>query len=195
MSPPPQRCAWVPLDQAAYIEYHDTEWGVPVTDDETLFEFLILEGAQAGLSWSTILNKRDGYRKAFAGFDPIKVAAFTGVDKDRLRLDPSIVRNRAKIASAVSNAQAFLTVQAEYGAFATYLWDFVGGDPLQPNRQRPEDVPAETELSRSLAKDLKQRKFRFVGPTIMYAFLQATGAVNDHTVDCFRHEALAERSR
>ena len=188
-----QRCSWVPLDQPRYVTYHDEEWGVPVTDDRILFEFLILEGAQAGLSWSTILNKRDGYRAAFAAFDPAKVATFTEADQERLRNDPAIVRNKLKISSAVGNAQAFLDVQDERGSFSNYLWTFTDGQVIQAHHRTNQDVPAETDLSRTLSKDLKRRGFRFVGPTIMYAYLQATGVVNDHTTDCFRHGPLAER--
>ena len=188
-----QRCAWVPLDHPAYVAYHDEEWGVPVTDDRTLFEFLTLEGAQAGLSWRTILEKRRGYRAAFAAFDPEAVSRYTRADQKRLAADPSIVRNRAKIASTVSNAAAFLAVQDEHGSFSAYLWSFTDGRVLQPARQTSADVPSETELSRHLSKELKQRGFRFVGPTIIYAYLQATGVVNDHTVDCFRYASLAEQ--
>jgi DNA-3-methyladenine glycosylase I len=183
----PRRCQWArePLD----VEYHDREWGVPVRDDRILFEFLLLEGAQAGLSWSIILRKRPGYRQAFAGFDPRRVARFDASDVRRL-LGADIVRNRAKIESAVTNAQAFLAVQREHGSFAEYLWRFVDGRPVQ-NRWRPGDrVPAETDISRALSADLRRRGFRFVGPTICYAFMQAVGLVNDHTLDCFRHRVV-----
>jgi DNA-3-methyladenine glycosylase I len=184
-----RRCPWArdPLD----VAYHDREWGVPVRDDRRLFEFLVLEGAQAGLSWSTILRKRAAYRRAFAGFDPRRVARFGPREARRLLADPGIVRNRAKIAAAVANARAFLAVQAEHGSFAAYLWGFVEGRPLQGRRRAPRDVPAETPLSRALSADLKARGFRFVGPTICYAFMQAVGLVNDHTLDCFRHEPIA----
>jgi len=184
----PTRCFWArdPLD----VVYHDREWGVPVRDDRRLFEFLLLEGAQAGLSWITILKKRAAYRRAFAGFDPGKVARFDAGDVRRLLGDAGIVRNRAKIDAAVANARAFLAVAAEHGSFARYVWDFVGGRALQGRRRSRRDVPAETELSRALSKDLRRRGFRFVGPTICYAFMQAVGLVNDHTRDCFRYRPV-----
>ncbi len=184
----PTRCAWAvsPLD----ISYHDREWGVPLHDDRGLFEFVVLEGAQAGLSWSTILRKRDAYRRAFAGFDPELVAAFTARDVRRLLGDSGIVRNRLKIASAISNAAAFVAVQAEHGSFDRYLWGFVDGVPLQPNRASRGRVPARTALSDTLSRELRRRGFRFVGSTICYAYMQATGLVNDHVVGCFRHRAL-----
>jgi len=187
------RCFWArdPLD----VVYHDREWGMPVRDDRRLFEFLLLEGAQAGLSWVTILRKRAAYRRAFADFDPHRVARFGPRDVRRLLADAGIVRNRAKIAAAVANARAFLAVVAEHGSFASYLWRFVGGRPLQGRRRRRRDVPAETELSRALSADLRRRGFRFVGPTICYAFMQAVGLVNDHTVDCFRYRAVARLGR
>ena len=183
-----RRCRWArePLD----VEYHDREWGVPVRDDRRLFEFLLLEGAQAGLSWSIILRKRPGYRRAFAGFDPRRVARFGARDVRRL-LTADIVRHRGKILSAVGNARAFLAVQAEHGSFAEYLWRFVEGRALQNRWRSPERVPAQTDLSRALSADLRRRGFRFVGPTICYAFMQAIGLVNDHTVDCFRHRPVA----
>ena len=185
----PRRCRWArePLD----VEYHDREWGVPVRDDRVLFEFLLLEGAQAGLSWSTILRKRAAFRRAFAQFDPRRVARFDAADVRRLLIDEGIVRNRAKVAAAIGNAQAFLAVQAEYGSFAEYLWRFVSGRPLQNQRRSARSVPAETPLSRALSDDLRRRGFRFVGPTICYAFMQAVGLVNDHTLDCFRHRPVA----
>jgi DNA-3-methyladenine glycosylase I len=184
-----QRCRWArePLD----VEYHDREWGVPVRDDRRLFEFLLLEGAQAGLSWSTILRKRDGYRQAFAGFDPRRVARFGPRQVRRLLADVGIVRNRAKVRAAIANAQAFLAVQAEHGSFSAYLWAFVEGRPLQGRRRSFREVPAETAVSRALSADLRRRGFRFVGPTICYAFMQAVGLVNDHTLDCFRHDPVA----
>ena len=184
-----KRCRWArdPLD----IVYHDDEWGVPVHDDRLLFEFLILEGAQAGLSWSTILKKRDGYRRAFANFDPRRVARFGAPDKRRLLADTGIVRNRAKIDAAVDNARAFLAVQAEHGSFAEYVWRFVDDQPLQVRRRSFREVPAETGISQALSADLRRRGFRFVGPTICYAFMQAVGLVNDHTVDCFRYREVA----
>jgi DNA-3-methyladenine glycosylase I len=188
-----KRCRWArdPLD----IVYHDEEWGVPVRDDRVLFEFLILEGAQAGLSWTTILRKRDGYRRAFANFDPRRVAAFGAADKRRLLADEGIVRNRAKVDAAVDNARAFLAVQTEHGSFADYVWGFVDGRPLQVRRRSFRAIPAETEISRALSGDLRRRGFRFVGPTICYAFMQAVGLVNDHTVDCFRYREVDRLGR
>jgi DNA-3-methyladenine glycosylase I len=180
------RCRWAEGVSLDYIEYHDKEWGVPVWDDQVQFEFLILEGAQAGLSWSTILNKRDGYRKAFADFDPRKVARFTEKRIEKLLLDPSIVRNRLKVRSAVSNAKAFLKVQKEFGSFCEYVWGFVGGKPIQAKRKKASDVPATSPESDALSKDLKKRGFKFVGSTIIYAHMQATGMVNDHVTSCFR---------
>lgn len=183
------RCAWAggsPMMAA----YHDEEWGVPVHDDRRLFEFLILEGAQAGLSWDTILRKRAGYREAFAGFDPAVVAGFDGEQEVRLLTHPGIVRNRLKIHAAVQNAGAFLRVQAEFGSFDRYLWAFVGGSPLQNRFRSLVELPVKTPQSEALSKDLLKRGFRFVGPTICYAFMQAVGLVNDHTVDCFRHIEL-----
>lgn len=182
------RCRWAEGVSLEYIAYHDKEWGVPVRDDRVQFEFLILEGAQAGLSWSTILNKRAGYRKAFADFDPVKVARFTDKRVEKLLTDPSIVRNRLKVNSTVSNAQAFLKVQKEYGTFCEYIWGFVGGKPLQPNRMKDGDIPATSPESDALSKDLKKRGFKFVGSTIMYAHMQATGLVNDHVAACYRHK-------
>lgn len=183
-----KRCRWAEGVNLEYIQYHDEEWGVPVWDDQVQFEFLILEGAQAGLSWSTILNKRAGYRKAFADFDARKVARFTEKRVEKLLLDPSIVRNRLKVNSAVGNAKAFLKVQKEFGSFCDYAWAFVGGKPLQPNRKRDGDVPATSPESDAFSKDLKKRGFKFVGSTIMYAHMQATGMVNDHVTSCFRHK-------
>jgi DNA-3-methyladenine glycosylase I len=173
------------------IAYHDTEWGVPVHDDRRLFEFLILEGAQAGLSWETILKKREAYRRAFDQFDPVKVARYTEPKLAALREDPGIVRNRLKIAASVDNARALLAVQKEFGSFDRYVWQFVDGDPKTNIWRRREDVPARTEESDCFSKDLKRRGFRFVGSTICYAFMQAVGMVNDHTVSCFRHAELA----
>lgn len=183
-----KRCRWAEGVNHEYIQYHDEEWGVPVWDDQVQFEFLILEGAQAGLSWSTILNKRAGYQKAFAGFDVKKVARFTEKRVEKLLQDPSIVRNRLKVNSAVSNAKAFLKVQKEFGTFCDYAWGFVGGKPLQPNRKKDSDVPATSPESDALSKDLKKRGFKFVGSTIIYAHMQATGMVNDHVAACFRHK-------
>jgi DNA-3-methyladenine glycosylase I len=178
------RCAWArnPLS----IAYHDREWGVPVRDDRRLFEFLILEGAQAGLSWDTILAKRENYRKAFAGFDPLKVARFSAAKRSALMKDAGIVRNRLKIQSSVTNAKCFLEVQKENGSFARYVWRFVGGKPLRNRPRTLASVPARTEVSDALSKDLKRRGFKFVGSTIMYAFMQATGMVDDHVQECFR---------
>jgi len=175
---------------ALYRAYHDEEWGVPVHDDRTLFEFLILEGAQAGLSWATILNKRAHYRRVFYGFDPARVARLSPERLEELRHDAGIVRNRAKIAAAVDNASAFLGVQREHGSFDAYLWDFVGGVPVRNRWRSLKEVPAQTPLAEALSKDLRKRGFRFVGPTICYAFLQAVGLVNDHIVTCFRHEPV-----
>ena len=186
------RCAWAPLDDPAYLRYHDEEWGVAVHDDVRLFEMLVLEGAQAGLSWSTILHKRDGYRRAFAGFDPVKVARFSPAKVERLLQDPSIVRNRLKVASAVQNAKAVLDVQRDDGSLDVYVWSFVGGTPKRNRWRCTGDIPAETEESRSMSKDLKRRGFRFVGPTVCYAFMQATGMVNDHVTNCFRFRELIE---
>jgi DNA-3-methyladenine glycosylase I len=177
------------------IAYHDEEWGVPERDDRRLFEFLVLEGAQAGLSWSTILNKRAHYRRAFAGFDPAKVARFDGKRRAKLLRDPGIVRNRAKVASAVANARLFLEVRREFGSFSGYVWGFVNGVPILNRRRSPRDVPAHTQESRALSEDLLRRGFRFVGPTICYAFMQAVGMVNDHQVRCFRHAAPGRAGR
>jgi DNA-3-methyladenine glycosylase I len=184
-----KRCAWAGSDPL-YRDYHDTEWGVPVHDDRLLFEFLVLEGAQAGLSWITILKKRPAYRLAFAGFYPGAVAAFDETDQARLLADPGIVRNRLKLSSAVKNARAVLTLQDEFGSFDAYLWGFVAGAPLQNTRSRGSEVPATTEISDALSRDLKRRGFTFVGSTICYAFMQAVGMVNDHAPDCFRRIEL-----
>lgn len=186
-----KRCAWVPLDNASYLAYHDEEWGVPVHDDRHLFEMLTLEGAQAGLSWSTILNKRDGYRRLFARFDPAAVARFTSRKVDRLLADPSIVRNRLKVESTVANAGAVLDVQGELGSLDTYLWSFVDGAPKVNRFRSLGDIPAETAESKSMSKDLKRRGFRFVGPTVCYAFMQACGLVNDHVVSCYRYRQVS----
>jgi len=189
------RCKWAEGVNLDYIEYHDKEWGVPVFDDQVQFEFLILEGAQAGLSWSTILNKREGYRRAFADFDPVKVARFTQKRIEKLLLDPSIVRNRLKVNSAVTNAKAFLAVQDEFGSFSDYIWGFVGGKPLQNKFKKDGDIPATSPESDALSKDLKKRGFKFVGSTIIYAHMQATGMVNDHVVSCFRYKPCATRAK
>jgi DNA-3-methyladenine glycosylase I len=185
--PKPSRCAWASNELA--IRYHDEEWGVPVHDDRTLFEFLILEGAQAGLSWNTILNKRENYRKAFDGFDPVRVARYDRRRIERLLRDPGIVRNKLKIGSAVGNAKAFLQVQKEFGTFDVYIWQFVGGKPRLNSPRSMKEVPARTPESDAMSEDLKKRGFKFVGSTICYAFMQAVGMVNDHVVDCFRYQA------
>ena len=179
------RCHWVGADPL-YTEYHDTEWGVPLHDDRKLFEFVVLEGAQAGLSWLTILRKRDSYRKAFAGFDPEAVARFNRRSVERLLQDPGIVRNRQKVAAAIANARAFLAVQQEFGSFDRYVWRFVDGKPIQGRWRSTRDAPAVTPESQAMSKDLVARGFKFVGPTICYAHMQATGMVNDHQLDCFR---------
>ena len=189
------RCKWAEGVSLDYIEYHDKEWGVPVYDDRVQFEFLLLEGAQAGLSWSTILNKRAGYRKAFADFDVEKVARFTKKRVDTLLKNPAIVRNRLKVESAVTNAQAFIEVQEAFGSFSKYIWGFVDGMPIQNKFRKDSDVPATSPESDALSKDLKKRGFRFVGSTIMYAHMQATGLVNDHVIGCFRHQPCARLAR
>jgi DNA-3-methyladenine glycosylase I len=185
------RCGWVPVGDPLYLAYHDEEWGLPSRDDRHLFELLVLEGAQAGLSWATILRKRDGYRRAFAGFEAEAVAGFGQRDIERLQGDAGIVRNRAKIEAAIGNARAALAVREEHGSLAVYLWSFVGGRPLQNAWQTLAQIPAETAESRAMSKELKRRGFRFVGPTVCYAFMQATGLVNDHVVSCFRHAEVA----
>jgi DNA-3-methyladenine glycosylase I len=184
------RCPWAGTDPL-YVRYHDEEWGVPLHDDRLLFEFLILEGAQAGLSWATILRKRARYREVYRGFDPQRVAGFGAADVRRLLADPGIVRNRAKVEASLANARAFLAIAAEHGSFDAYLWRFVGGAPRQNAWRSLGQVPAETAESKALSKDLKKRGLRFVGPTICYAFMQAVGMVNDHLISCFRHRQLA----
>ncbi len=184
-----QRCDWSGTDPL-YVAYHDDEWGVPVHDDRRLFEFLTLEGAQAGLSWLTILKRREGYRRAFAGFDVRKIAQYSEADISRLLADPGIIRNRLKVRAAAANAQAFLRVQEEFGSFDSFLWRFVDGKPLQNARQRLADIPGRTPESDALSRDLKKRGFAFVGSTICYAFMQAVGMVNDHVVGCFRHDQV-----
>jgi DNA-3-methyladenine glycosylase I len=192
------RCGWVKLDDPLYVHYHDTEWGVPVrTGEAALFERICLEGAQAGLSWLTILRKRENYRAAFDGFDPAKVARYDDVKVAELLANAGIVRNRLKISAAISNAQKFLAVQDEYGSFADYLWGYVDGKPVQNTWRALSEIPAETETSRRLSRDLTRRGFKFVGSTICYAMMQAIGMVNDHTIDCFRYHdvaALGERA-
>ena len=190
-----KRCEWAGETSLAYIEYHDKEWGVPVRDDRTQFEFLILEGAQAGLSWSTILNKRDGYRKNFADFDPQKVARFTRNRIEKILLDPGIVRNKLKVNSVVTNAKIFLDVQEEYDGFCNYIWQFVGGKPKQNRFRSMADMPATSDESDALSKDMKRRGFKFVGSTILYAHMQATGLVNDHVTSCFRYKECKALAR
>jgi len=188
MQPTIKRCSWAETD--IMIAYHDNEWGVPVHDDRLLFEFLILEGAQAGLSWSTILNKRQNYRRAFDNFNARKVAGYDSRKTKSLLADAGIVRNRLKIAATIQNAKAFLAVQKEFGSFDAYIWRFVGGKPRQHHRTSRSGVPAQTRESEGMSKDLLQRGFKFVGPTICYAFMQAVGMVNDHALECFRHSQL-----
>lgn len=189
-SRPPKRCGWA-ANEPLYFPYHDEEWGVPVSDDHKLFEFLLLEGAQAGLSWLTILRKRENYRRAFASFDPRKVARFDAKKIARLLQDSGIVRNRAKLASAVSNARAFLAVQEEFGSFASYQWRFVDGRPVQNRYASLQDIPPRSEISDAFSKDMRARGFNFVGSTIVYAHMQAVGMVNDHVVTCHRHKVIA----
>ena len=189
------RCKWSEGVSLDYIEYHDKEWGVPVYDDKTQFEFLVLEGAQAGLSWSTILNNREGYRKAFADFDVQKVARFTKKRVEKLLQDPSIVRNRLKVESTVTNARVFIEVQGEFGSFSKYIWQFVDGRPIQNKFKRDRDIPATSPESDAISKDLRKRGFKFVGSTIVYAHMQATGLVNDHVVGCFRHKPCVAKAR
>ncbi|MEM7771339.1 MAG: DNA-3-methyladenine glycosylase I [Cyanobacteria bacterium P01_E01_bin.6] len=183
------RCAWV-KEQSAEVDYHDCEWGVPLHDEQRLFEFLILEGAQAGLSWSTILNKRESYRLAYEQFDPTIVARFDEAKQAELLQNPGIVRNRLKVGASVLNAQAFLRIQEEFGSFDAYVWRFVDGVPVQNAWRSLDEVPAKTATSDAMSKDLKKRGFKFVGSTICYAFMQAVGMVNDHTVDCFRYAEI-----
>jgi DNA-3-methyladenine glycosylase I len=185
------RCPWANGD-SLYERYHDEEWGVPLHDDNELFGYLLLEGAQAGLSWRTILNKRDNYRKAFAGFDPNKVAKFTDNQLDNLLLYPGIIRNRLKVYSAVTNAKKFLDIQQEFGSFDAYQWQFVGGKAIQNNWKTLHEVPVDTPEAVAFSKDLVKRGFKFVGPKIMYAHMQATGMVNDHIVDCFRYAGVQQ---
>jgi len=189
----PDRCSWCGED-SLYIDYHDTEWGVPVRDDATLFEFLLLEGAQAGLSWITILRKRDGYRALFDDFNAEKIARYSDKKLDKILTDARIVRNRLKVYGARKNARAFLEVQSEFGTFSDYIWGFVDGTPIQNKWRSMSQVPATSPESDALAKDLKKRGFTFVGSTIMYAHMQATGMVNDHTENCFRHRECAALS-
>ncbi|MFO8025012.1 DNA-3-methyladenine glycosylase I [Thiohalophilus sp.] len=187
----PHRCGWAGPDQI-YLDYHDYEWGVPVYDDRLLFEFLILEGAQAGLSWITILKKREAYRDAFHNFDAEKIARFSRTRIDKLLNNPAIVRNRLKIESTISNARAFLQLREQQGRFCDYIWQFVDGQPIQNKWKSDAQVPASTQQSEAMSRDLKQRGFRFVGPTICYAYMQAVGMVNDHLTTCFRHTQVAK---
>ncbi len=188
------RCDWCGTDEL-YVDYHDTEWGVPLYDEQALFEFLMLEGAQAGLAWITVLRKREGYRALFDGFDPEKVARYTDRKLDTLLADTRIIRNRLKVYSARQNARAFLRVQDEVGSFSDYMWNFVDGQPIQNRWSSLDQLPASTPLSDTISKDLKKRGFNFVGSTIVYAHMQATGMVNDHLVDCFRHEECKALAR
>jgi DNA-3-methyladenine glycosylase I len=185
--PEVKRCSWVNVGQELMREYHDREWGVPTHDDRRHFEFLVLEAAQAGLSWSIVLNKREGYRQAFSQFDPKKVARYSQARIEELTVDPGIVRNRAKIAAAVKNARAFLVVQEEFGSFDAYCWQFVGGRPRQNRRASLREIPATTPESDAFSRDLKRRGFSFVGSTVIYGHMQAVGMVNDHLIDCFRY--------
>lgn len=187
------RCGWC-KDDPLYIEYHDKEWGVPVRDDATLFEFLVLEGAQAGLSWITVLRKREGYAALFDNFDAEKIARYSDAKLEKLLLDPRIIRNRLKVFGTRKNARAFLAVQKEFGSFADYIWGFVEGKSIQNRRKTLKQVPATTKISDAISKDMKRRGFTFVGSTIIYAHMQATGMVNDHTVDCFRHKECQQLS-
>ena len=187
-----KRCAW-PSNDPLMIAYHDEEWGTPLHDDRKLFEFLVLEGMQAGLSWSTVLRKRENFRKAFHGFDPVRIARYRQRDVERLLSDAGIIRNRLKIQAAITNAQCFLEVQKEFGTFDAYIWGFVGGRPIKNRFKSLSEIPAVTPESEVLSKDLKSRGFKFVGPTIVYAHMQATGMVNDHTVDCFRYRQVQKQ--
>ncbi len=187
------RCGWCEQD-SLYRNYHDYEWGVPLYDEHRLFEFLSLEGAQAGLSWITVLRKRETYRELFAGFNPEKVARFTDAKLEKILLNPGIVRNRLKVFSVRQNARVFLNIQAEFGSFANYSWQFVDGKPINKHWKKLSDIPAETPISTQLSRDLKKRGANFVGPTICYAHMQATGMVNDHLVDCFRHREIVQEN-
>ena len=185
-----KRCEWGDSSEI-YRNYHDEEWGVPVFDDQKLFEFLVLESAQAGLSWITILKRREGYRNAFANFDPVKVALYNETKVEELMQDTGIIRNRRKIEATVSNARAFLKIQEEFGSFSKYIWNFVEGKPIDNDFEKLSDLPAKTELSESISMDMKKRGFKFLGPTVIYAHMQATGLVNDHLVYCFRHREIS----
>lgn len=190
-----KRCDWVPLNDPLYVRYHDEEWGVPVRDDRLLFEFLLLEGFQAGLSWITILRKRENYKLAFDNFDAKKIARYDEKKVEELMQNSGIVRNRKKIEAAVDNAKAFLELQKEFDSFSEYIWGFVDGKPIVNNWKSLKEIPANTELSDKISKDLKKRGFKFVGSTIIYAHMQATGMVNDHTVDCFRHKEVHSNTK
>lgn len=185
-----QRCPWVGTDEKM-IKYHDEEWGVPIHDDTKLFEFLILEGAQAGLSWSTILNKREGYKLAYKNFDVKKIAAFSNQDFKSLLNNPNIVRNKLKITASINNAKCFIDVQKEFGSFSTYIWNFVSDKPILNNYSALSEIPTQTPLSEEISKNLKKRGFKFIGPTIIYSHMQATGMVNDHLISCFRHKEIS----
>jgi DNA-3-methyladenine glycosylase I len=190
-----KRCAWTGIGaDPLMLRYHDEEWGTPVHDDRVLFEFLILEGVQAGLSWQTVLRKRENYRRAFLDFDPEAIARFTGEDIDRLLADPGLIRNRLKIAAAVTNAKKFLEIRNEYGSFDAYLWQFTGGRPIDHKIGSVNEIPATSPESEAMSRDLKKRGFSFVGPTICYAFMQAVGMVNDHETGCFRHDEVKRES-
>ena len=189
-----KRCAWADSDELA-ASYHDHEWGAEIHDDRTLFEFLVLEGAQAGLSWSTILRKREGYRRAFDHFDARKISKYSEKTVSRLLTNPEIIRNRLKINAAITNARAFLQVQKEFGTFDRYIWQFVDGKPIQNSWRRMSDLPSSTAESAAMSKDLQKRGFKFIGPTICYAFMQAVGMVNDHVVDCFRYKELKNKRK
>jgi len=189
------RCSWPTEGDALYLDYHDNEWGVPVHDDQKIFEFLVLESAQAGLSWRTVLYKRNNYRKAFAGFDPVKVSRFGARQVEKLLKNAGIIRNRAKIEAAINNAQRFLEVQREFGSFSKYIWGFVGGKPIVNRWKTVKQLPAITPEAEAIAKDLKLRGFKFLGPTVIYAHMQATGMVNDHMVECFRYRELQRKHK
>lgn len=190
-----KRCAWVKESEPIYIDYHDKEWGVPIFDDQLLFEFLILEGAQAGLSWLTVLKKRENYRRAFYHFDVEKIARFTPRKVEKLLLDPGLIRNQLKINATITNAKAYLQLQKEHGSFSHYLWHFVEGLPIRNHWKKLSEIPAATDISDVLSKDLKKRGFKFVGSTICYAFMQAVGIVNDHTTDCFRYKEVTRQGK
>jgi DNA-3-methyladenine glycosylase I len=190
MKAQPKRCAWAQGSEPRMLKYHDIEWGVPVHSDRKLFEFLILEGAQAGLSWQTILNRRSNYRKAFDNFNTKKIAKYTSRDVKRLLNDTGIIRNRLKVEATIDNAKRFLEVKKQFGSFDKYIWQFVGGKPIKNRFRKLSELPAQTKESEAMSRDLKKRGFRFVGPTICYAFMQAVGMVNDHTTDCFRYKEI-----